>query len=370
MVKQTWNIDKLEKLRILEMHEFATKNQYLLREQQQVKVGEKTTTTEKEITLDKKTYPSGLYSVSRLGSGKQDLDEKLQEIAKFAKENNGTQINIQIEVGESKVTNRDNELNKPLSQGELAKLRGIKLQEYLKKYFEGLVKSGYLSTLPNIPTPQTNVELGTQKHEYTVGVSNPKDPKYLEDQYVKFKIGLSSSKKEDIYDCLVNLTIDVSYYREPNPKFPCRGSHHCNDAQFEVYLNNVSIGVANLNNLGCEEMLYKNPKACDRSAKLVVNNEMVSKITSNPNWDKKTIVLSTKCLSSDCHTSVQEVKIINGEGTIVYHDCVNPRASRGNQSQKILAVLDKCGKPIEDTVNDDVSFELAKSLSDDTSTMA
>jgi hypothetical protein len=369
MIKQSWNIDTEEVKRILMMHENATKNLYLINEQQKIKVGEKTTTTGKEISLDKKSYPSGLYSIEKLGEGKKDLDSKLQEIAQFAKANNGTQLNIQIEVGESKVTNFDNELKKPLGQGELAKLRGEKLQQYLTNYFQGLVESGYLTTMPNIPKAQTNVELGTQKYDYVKLKDDPKDVKYLEDQYVKFKISLSATKTEDIYDCLVNLVIDVSYYNKPDAKFRCRGGHNCNNAEFELYIDNVLLGIANLNNSGCGEELSNNPSACDRTAQFTVTNEMVQKIVSNPKWNKKTLILSTRCVSStNCHTSVQEVRIVNGTGTEIYHDCVNPQSARGNTSQKILAVLDKCGMPIKGTTDDNVSAEEIQSLSDQVNT--
>jgi hypothetical protein len=383
MIKQNWKIDDSEKFRILNLHESATKNHYLLNEQTKIKVGEKTTNTGKEITLDKKSYPAGFYSIEKLGDGKRDLDNKLQEIAKFAKENDGTTVNIQIEVGESKVTNYDNEnpeyvtvkdkkgndikIKKKLEDGTLATLRGEKLKEYLTKYFEGLVESGYLTTMPNIPTPQTNVGLGTQKHKYTRDVDDPKDTKYLEDQYVKFNITLSATKTENIYECLVNLVIDVSYYDKPDPKFLCRGKHNCNEAEFEIYLDSVLLGIANLNNAGCRQQIRENPNACDRTAKFTVTDEMVKKITSNPKWNKKTLILSTRCLSSNCHTSVQEVKIVNGDGSEIYHGCVNPQSARGNTSQKILAVLDKCGKPIEGTIEDNVSAEDMQSLSDEVS---
>jgi hypothetical protein len=366
MVKQDWNIDSEEVKRILMMHETATKNLYLINEQQKVKVGEKTTTTGKEIALDKKSYPAGLYSIEELGEGKKDLDSKLQEIAEFAKANNGTQLNIQIEVGESKVTNFDNELKRPLGQGELARLRGEKLQQYLTSYFQGLVESGYLTTMPNIPQSQTNVDLGTQKYEYVKGKDSPKDVKYLEDQYVKFKINLSGTKTEDVYGCLVDLTIDVSYYNKKDEQFPCRGGHECNNAKFEVFLDSVSLGIANLNNEGCTGQLSKNPNACDRTAKLTVTNEMAQKIISNPKWNQKTLILSTRCISStNCHTSIQEVKIVNGEGVKVYHGCVNPQSARGNTTQKILAVLDKCGKPIDGSIDDNVSEKEAQALSDE-----
>lgn len=369
MIKQTWKIDEIEKLRILNLHESATKNHYILSEQK-IKVGEKKTSTEKEISLDKKSYPSGFYSIERLGEGKKDLDNKLQEIANFAKENDGTQVNIQIEVGESRVTNYDNEKNESLPQGRLAQLRGEKLQQYLTKYFEGLVSSGYLTSMPNIPQAQTNVELGTQKHSYTKGTDNPKDTKYLEDQYVKFKVSLSATKTENVYECLVNLVIDVSYYDKKDPKFPCRGSHNCNEAEFEIYLDSVLLGIANLNNAGCRAEIRENPNACDRTAKFTVTDEMVKKIINNPKWNKKTLILSTRCLSQNCHTSVQEVKIINGEGVQIYHECVNPQSTRGNTSQKILAVLDKCGMPIKGTVEDNVSIEDIQSLSDEVSSIS
>ena len=109
-----FDISSEERNRILNLHESATKNLYLIKEQQQVKIGEKITTTSKNFELNKKSFPAGFYSINKLGEGKKDLDSKLQEIAQFAKENDGTQVNIQIEVGESKVTNRDNELDKPL----------------------------------------------------------------------------------------------------------------------------------------------------------------------------------------------------------------------------------------------------------------
>lgn len=370
MIKQTWVVSDEEKNRILNLHESATKNLYLLNEQQVVKVGEKTTTSEKEISLDKKSYPAGLYSIERLGEGKKDLDNKLQEIARFAKENDGTQVNVQIEVGESRVTNYDNEKNESLPQGRLAQLRGEKLQQYLIKYFEGLVSSGYLTTMPNIPNAQTNVQLGTQKHSYTKGTDNPKDTKYLEDQYVKFKVSLSATKTENIYECLVNLVVDVSYYDKKDPKFPCRGSHNCNEAEFEIYIDSVLLGIANLNNAGCRAEIRENPNACDRTAKFTVTDEMVKKITNNPKWNKKTLILSTRCLSQNCHTSVQEVRIINGEGVQIYHECVNPQSTRGNTSQKILAVLDKCGMPIKGTVEDNVSAEDIQFLSDEVSSIS
>ena len=49
----------------------------------------------------------------------------------------------------------------------------------------------------------------------------------------------------------------------------------------------------------------------------------------------------------------------------MYHGCVNPQSGRGNTAQKILAVLDKCGKPIEGSIDDNVSPDDIKALSDE-----
>lgn len=376
MVKQTWDISESERLRILNLHENATKNHYLLGEQI-VKVGEKEVDVEKVIDLGKQNYPAGYYSIDRLtGEGKKNLDSKLSELATFVKDNKDSEITIQIEVGESQVTNYDNEKGGvKLKPGQLAILRGTKLREYLTAYFQGLVKSGFLTKMPIIPEAQNNVQLGTQKHTYikneidpaTNKKYDPNDPKYSEDQYIKFKIIPKAKKKEDVFDCLVNLTIDVSYYHKKDPKFPCRGRHECNNAAFEIYLDSTLLGTANLNNLGCKAKLRENPEACDRSAKFTVTDEMVKKIINNPKWNQKTLILSTKCITAFCHTSVQEVKILNWEGKEIYHGCVNPMSARGNTSQKILAVLDKCGNPIEGSIDDNVSEEEMAKLADNVS---
>ena len=68
---------------------------------------------------------------------------------------------------------------------------------------------------------------------------------------------------------------------------------------------------------------------------------------------KDTITLWTKCLSDNCHSSVQEVKLTNEGASFEWNKCVNPQATRGDKSRNILAVLDKCGKVLNaDIAND------------------
>jgi hypothetical protein len=340
---------------------------------ERIKVGEKTTTSEKTFALDNKTYPAGIYSTEKLAQANRTaLDAKLQEIANFCAQNKASVVEIQIEVGESAVTNYDREKfpstgnattdytdEKKLPAGKLAELRGQKLQEYLTKYFAGLVTSKVLTNAPQIPPFKTNA--GKQKHTYTKGKDNPSDAKYLEDQYIKFTVKVLTTKTEDIieerpiFDCLVNLTIDVSYFKTKDSNFPCRGNHTCDKAKFDLYLNSTKLGTANLNNAG---------DGGDRTAQFKVTNEMVKGIVNDPAFKAKegkakTLVLWTQCLlqSGDCHTSVQEVKIVDPKGNTIYHRCVNPQAQRGNTKKSILSVLDTCGMPIAGSTEDNLSMD-------------
>lgn len=340
---------------------------------ERVKVGEKTTTSEQTFALDNKTYPAGIYSPTKLNqTNKAALDAKLQEIANFVAQNKGSIVEIQIEVGESAVTNYDREKfpstgdskkdytdEKKLGAGKLAELRGQKLQEYLTAYFGELVKSGVLTQAPQIPPFKTNA--GKQKHTYTKGTDNPGDAKYLEDQYIKFTVKVLTTKTEDIfqdkdiYECLVDLVIDVSYFKTKDAGFPCRGNHKCNAAKFDLYLNSTKLGTANLNNA---------EDGGDRSAQFKVTNAMVKSIVEDPAFKakegkKKTLILWTQCLlqAGDCHTSVQEVKIVGPDGGVIYHSCVNPQADRGNTKKSILSVLDTCGKPLPGATQDNVSMD-------------
>lgn len=358
MVKQSWNITTTEILRILKLHETATKKQYLIKEDNPNPSGG----NEKIIELGKTTFPPGYYSVEKLsGTGKQELDKKLQEVALYAKTNQKFTVKIQIEVGESQVPNRDNERGGiVLEKGKLAELRGQKLKFYLTEYFKKLVKDGYLSEVPDIPDAKTNVQLGTQKYKYvkneidpsTKQKYNPNDPKYLEDQYVKFKITLLPKKEGK---CLIGLTVQFDYVHE-NPEDPllkkCRGIHVCDYAIFDVYLNGTKIGRANLNNKICEEFIYTNPEKCDRYNDIKINNSIVDKIVSDVNYvETGQLVLWYKCVGTTCHQESPEIYIVDGAGQQLFPSggqspCVGSSTPKSEKKNFPLMILDKCGKVI------------------------
>ena len=180
----------------------------------------------------------------------QQLDPKLKQIAEFINKNRGGVVTIQIEAGESQVTNFDNENpSKPkLGPGVLSKNRGDQMVQYLNGYFKDLMSQGLINKMPEIPEPKQII--GTT--EYKQGVTDLKDPNivaaFQKEQFVNAVI---STRKD--YECLVGMEITVGYYRGKNT-----AGHDCDEAIFELLMNGVSIGEVNLNNSGMDTLVDVN----------------------------------------------------------------------------------------------------------------
>jgi hypothetical protein len=342
------------------------------------------------FVLPSQTYPTGTYSIERID--KTLIDNALNQIKDFALKNKGNKIGIQIESGESRVTNYDREksptgTDNPLPQGELARLRGIHLRDYLNAKLGEMVKQGILSVMPEIPEPK--IVIG--KNEYKRGVDNPKDPKYLNDQYVKLNfyvsadaprnaqdIALLPTKKMQIEPCLFNMIITFTYNHtkkrpkgmtpeEYNSKFFCRGGHQCDEAMFDVWLGNTKIGTINFNNKKStkgresgeennelKNLKEKNPqeyaRRYSRMARLSVSEEMVKEIRNDPIATKNGyITLRLHCTGTKkCHTSGPEVKVSMG-GKVVFEESCVIMESKTKKTDKPIRLLKmgKCGEKIE-----------------------
>lgn len=170
------------------------------------------------------------------------ISKELSKIRNFLVKNPQTKLTIQVEAGESKVTNADNEKGGiPVKEGYLSQKRGESMVGFLTNYFKKLTDSGLKFTQPSLPKPKTIV--GGPR--YTRGTDNPKDPKYTPFQFVKLKI-TATSKSE----CLIGLDVMIAYLG--------KGGHDCDEAIFELRMNGVSLGVANLNN-GTKDVRGFNP---------------------------------------------------------------------------------------------------------------
>lgn len=183
------------------------------------------------------TFESGKYL---LGSSVQsNVKKRLKPLVDFLIANPSSDVKITIVAGESRVTNYDREKCGPgiytaeckLKPKQLSLLRAQQIEVYLNKLFVNLKSNGTIPKLP--PKPTISTVLGSTK--YVQGEDDPNDPKYKEEQKIELLIDAEAS-----YECLVGMKISISYEGPTG--------HTCDEALFDVQLNNVSLGVANLNN--------------------------------------------------------------------------------------------------------------------------
>lgn len=208
------------------------------------------------------TFDSGKYILD--GAKQTDVEKRLQPLVKFLKTNPSSDVKITIVAGESRVTNYDREkcgagIYTPeckLKPKQLSLLRAQQIEQYLSKLFQGLKSSGTIQKLPQKPVIST--VLGSTS--YTQGVDDPNDPKYKKEQKIELLIDAEAS-----YECLVGMNLTISY--EGNT----RAKHECDEAIFDVQLNNVSLGVANLNN-GSKDVANKN--LINTKSKTIIRNKV------------------------------------------------------------------------------------------------
>jgi hypothetical protein len=197
------------------------------------------------ITVDfGAVWPMGKWKLT--GEQMAQITQKAIQITDFITKNKGSKITIQIEAGESQVTNKDNEVSPPveLAQGVLSQKRGESMVNFLKSYFQSLVgKAITQNELPNIPEPKTII--GTtpyKKGDITDPKTGKVDPQkaavYQNEQFVRAIVTASKD-----YECLVGMEITIGYYPGKN-----RSDHTCDEAIFELRMNGIPLGEVNLNN--------------------------------------------------------------------------------------------------------------------------
>jgi len=178
MIKQTWEISQEERNRIISLHESATKNLYLVSEQN-------TAETEKDsISLTKRVeFPSGFHSSSAVNL--ETLID-LSKIEEFLKKYKDKKIVIKLKSSESQVPNNDNEVTpkKRLNPGDLSKMRYQTIQTFMTEWLNGLVSKGIISQVPKFINTQPYIDTTTPWDPK----SSPKDPKYTKHQFVEIEV--------------------------------------------------------------------------------------------------------------------------------------------------------------------------------------
>jgi len=168
MIKQNWNIDSEEKSRILNLHESATKNLYIIKEQ---------LTPNVPFTIDFETaFPSGQYNFTP--KYMNVVNDSVTKISDYIKGKNLKDFKLVITPGESQVPNPKGFEQK----GSLA----MKRAEVLKKYLE--------TSLPPILNMSPQIEIsapviGTTKWDDRLGKDNDV---YKKEQFVKVSVVLNT----------------------------------------------------------------------------------------------------------------------------------------------------------------------------------
>lgn len=188
MIKQNWNIGNDERLRILNLHESATKNLYLS-EQTKVVVGTETKTENKSFpktNLGDK-FEFGKYESELVKKSLSDLKPQIEE---FIKNSDSSKFIVNINAGESQVTNPKGFEEK----GSLALARANSVKKYFEEIFPELIKKGTL--VVNAPKTVGDVVVGTTPYNKAQSQSFKEKygKEYAKEQFVNFDITGEGSK--------------------------------------------------------------------------------------------------------------------------------------------------------------------------------
>lgn len=356
MIKQNWNIDDEERRRIINLHESASKKQYLFLEQQVTQQPEvEKTLAPREFAkkyglitdengdpiqaTDKMTiqfnFASGFWSnKANSADGSTTIvtqvTNAVQEVKDFLNKFFIPQITrITIASGESAVPNKDNEApgSPRLNPGELAKRRSATIQELLTQQLQSVVSDGLVKQLPEIQIAQPVIGSATVKNS----------PEAIAEQFVSATIEVKGLTK-----CDFNLNIEVKYMPVAfgNDKY-----HNCNNAQFTLLLNDIPI---TCNETGTDIFSLNNyPNAGARKQTLTVSPEKAKQILAK----STTVEVAFKCMSEKCHESPLIMSVFDKDKKISgpsYMGTAKNRADRMAQGDiRKVATMDNCGKIIK-----------------------
>ena len=256
---------------------------------------------------------------------KQSITQQLLSAKNFLKrkEKEGKVVFIKIISSESAVPNHDNEVaDKPdVPTGWLRERRADTMKEYISSVLEGWTD---LITTP----PFEPFAFSDPTEAYKEG-DNKQDPRFNKDIWVKVEMEVKPADS-----CLVGLGVQVLYNNTPDPKFPCRGNHNCDEAFFRVKLNGVVIGNVNLGN-------YPNGRSVTPPV-INVTQQYAEQIAKNAK--DGLLTLSLLCPLDSCHSSTPEIKIYK-DGAVIIHTCTSLMV-RNDKSEVTILVLDLCGNII------------------------
>jgi len=289
-------------------------------------ITEEDTDNVKTIELGNQFDPGKWNSLST--GSTESLKSKMAELGTWLETKKGTGqfVVVQIVASESQVPNYDTEQSTKIKvePGYLSRQRAKTMKRILKKYFDGLLEKKLISDIPVFEEPKLEVNGPKWKGD---------DPNnYNKYQYVNVIMKVMSPA-----GCLSEVSIQVAYYKTPNESFPCRGGHTCDAANFDIMMNDVQVGNANLNN---------GKDGGDRVSPLItIPLEKAKEILKNYSSTNRTITIATRCTlgsSSLCHSGAPEVLIKKGK-EILYNACSPALSEKGDLRDIPVLKIDPCG---------------------------
>lgn len=330
MIKQTWIVSDDEKSRILNLHETATKKQYLFFEQRI----ETKTIEPKKFVLPNNAFASGKYKEFN----REAVDGVISQLNDYIKDYpQNQQIKLEVESSESRVPNRGVGLN----PGDLSRLRADEMVNYIK----GKLPQNVSVEIKNLGVqgPGWNPPAKSTPDQIR-NLAN--DPQYTRWQYVTFNVVGSGEKQEEI--CELGFKIIVDYQEEwCKPGVDEGRCHKCNEAVFNMWANGVPLTTANGDNsINLNNGTGPGVSGPSRVVTLNVTKEQKEQILlKNP----EEILITYNCALNSCHSDPAHVTIISDNGQVLlpgtFITTGGVRMSKNNPPVKLLK-LNKCGEKL------------------------
>jgi hypothetical protein len=293
------------------------------------------------------TFKSGYHSAKYINKTLllEELTAAKTWLSSQLKGDKGKLVFVKILASESRVPNADAENGGVvLAEYELSNKRAVAVNNFLSNIFDGWIKEGLIGGKPIFAFPEPTIGGPNWCPSYTKDetcvekTDKNTDSKFTEHQYVRVQFLIDAPGMSE--KCVDGLSITVSYNKDKNPSFPCRGGHQCDEADFTVVLNKVPIGSVSLNNA---------KDGGSRTGTVTVNPQQAKKIAAT---NAKKVEVYLQCKYAACHSATPEISISKNKFILPgFPRCVPSISERDDFTMKHILTLDICGNVTQQNNN-------------------
>ena len=293
------------------------------------------------------TFKSGYHSAKYINKTLllEELTAAKTWLSSQLKGDKGKLVFVKILASESRVPNADAENGGVvLAEYELSNKRAVAVNNFLSNIFDGWIKEGLIGGKPIFAFPEPTIGGPNWCPSYTKDetcvekTDKNTDSKFTEHQYVRVQFLIDTPGMSE--KCVDGLSITVSYNKDKNPSFPCRGNHQCDEADFTVVLNKVPIGSVSLNNA---------KDGGSRTGTVTVNPQQAKKIAAT---NAKKVEVYLQCKYAACHSATPEISISKNKFILPgFPRCVPSISERDDFTMKHILTLDICGNVTQQNNN-------------------